>query len=213
MTRQQRMLRFVFFGSALVFVASLPLYPYRWGWAIKTIPVVSLALLASISVPGLTGKLLSVALLFSAAGDAALGLNDLHGGGYFVLGLGLFLVAQLVYVITFARGFQAQRSRVPLAVLLILYSVSLALILRPGLGDLQLPVFVYIVVITAMGVLAALRVTKGNTLALGAVAFMLSDSLIAINKFLMPIPGHRFWTIITYFFAQYMITQAFIQDT
>jgi len=212
MTGQQRVLRFAFFGFALLFVASLPFYPYPWGWVIKTIPALSLALLASISVPGLTGKLLSVALLFSAAGDAALGLNDLYGGDYFVLGLGLFLVAQLVYVITFARGFQAQRSRLPLAGLLIAYSLALALILRPGLGDLMLPVFVYIIVITAMGVLGVLRATKSTSLAVGAVAFMLSDSVIAINKFLMPIPGHRFLTIVTYFFAQYMIAQAFVQE-
>jgi len=115
-------------------------------------------------------------------------------------------------VITFARGFQAQRSRLPLAGLLIAYSLALALILRPGLGDLMLPVFVYIIVITAMGVLGVLRATKSTSLAVGAVAFMLSDSVIAINKFLMPIPGHRFLTIVTYFFAQYMIAQAFVQE-
>lgn len=115
------MLRMAFFGFATLYVALLPFCPYPGGLVIKAIPALSLATLAWISVPGLAGRLLSLALLFSAAGDAALGLNDLYGGGYFVLGLGLFLVAQAVYVVTFARGFQTRRSRIPLAVLLVLY--------------------------------------------------------------------------------------------
>jgi len=208
-----RMLRFAFLVSAIVFVCLLPVYPYPGGWVIKTIPALSLAVLALLHIPGVTGRLLSLGLLFSAAGDAALGLNDLYGGHYFVVGLALFLVAHVFYIATFARRIQVQRSRIPLAVLVVVYSSVLAVILRPGLNEMMLPVLVYIVVITLMGVLAALRAMKGNSLVYGALAFMLSDSLIAINKFLTPVPAERYLTIVTYYFAQYMIAQALVRDS
>jgi uncharacterized membrane protein YhhN len=209
----QRALRLGFFGFAVLFVALIPIYPYPGGWVIKTIPALCLSLLALADIPGLTGKLLSLGLLFSAAGDAALGFNDLYGGVYFIIGLGLFLVAQAIYAMTFARGIQVQRSRIPLAFLMIAYSCALAIILRPNLGEMLLPVFIYIVVITLMAIVAALRTMEGSSLVVGAIAFMLSDSLIAIHKFVTPIPAERFFTIITYFFAQYMITTAFMQQT
>ena len=47
---------------------------------------------------------------------------------------------------------------------------------------------------------------------LGGMAFILSDSLLAINKFRFPVPAERYVVIITYYFAQYMIAHAFLQN-
>jgi alkenylglycerophosphocholine/alkenylglycerophosphoethanolamine hydrolase len=77
---------------------------------------------------------------------------------------------------------------------------------------MALPVFVYIVVITVMGVLAVLRAMGGKQLLLGGLAFMLCDSLLAIDKFRFPVPAARYLVIITYYFAQYMIAHAFLQN-
>jgi uncharacterized membrane protein YhhN len=203
-------LHMAFLAFAALFVVLMPFYPrYPGAVVLKTLPALSLAALVLLHVSGTQGKLLFLALLFSAAGDAALGLNDVYGGMYFVIGLGLFLVAQLLYVGAFAMGFELNRSRTAIAAIVVAYSLILAWLLRPGLGEMALPVFAYIVVITTMAVLAVLR-ADGTHLAIGALVFMLSDSLIAINRFLTPVPAARFLIIVTYFFAQYMITRAFV---
>jgi uncharacterized membrane protein YhhN len=210
MTLSPRPLRAVFFVFALLFVVLLPFYPhYPGGWVVKAIPALSLAILTWRFVRGIERRWLSLALLFSAAGDAVLGWNDLYGGAYFVIGLVLFLVAQILFIAAFATSFQLQRSRIPVAALLTVYSVVLAWLLWPHLGEMALPVFVYIVVITVRAIVAALRTMKGNALLLGALAFMFSDSLLAVNKFWTPVPAASYG-IISYYVAQYMIAHAFL---
>jgi uncharacterized membrane protein YhhN len=211
MTLSPRQLRAVFLIFALLFVALLPFYPhYPGGWAVKAIPALSLAMLTWRFVPGIERRWLSLALLFSAAGDAVLGWNDLYGGPYFVIGLVLFLVAHVFFIVAFATRFALLRSRIPVAALLTGYSALLTWFLWPNLGEMALPVLVYIVVITVMAIVATLRTMRGNALVLGALAFMLSDSLLAVNRFWTPVPAASYWIITSYYFAQYMIAHAFV---
>ena len=206
-----RTLRMVFLVSAVLFVCLLPFYPrYPGGWVVKAVPALGLAVLVWRQARGLERRWLSLALLFSATADAVLGWNDLYGGPYFIIGLVLFLVAHLFYIATFVARFHAQRSRHWLAKLLVAYAAVLAWLLRPGLGEMALPVFVYVVVITVMAVLAVVRVIPDNRLLYGVLAFMASDSLLAIDKFLTPVPAASYCIIISYYFAQYMITHAFL---
>ena len=76
----QRTLRILFFVFAALFVCLLPFTPNPVRVVIKTVPALSLSLLAMLHIRGVWSKLLSLGLLLSAAGDAALGLNDLYGG-------------------------------------------------------------------------------------------------------------------------------------
>ena len=74
------------------------------------------------------------------------------------------------------------------------------------------PVNLYAVVITAMALSAWNTKSKvDNTvffsLLSGALLFMLSDSLIAINKFRVPLPAAGFWIMITYLAGQYLIVR------
>ncbi len=208
----QRTLRTVFFVTAALFVSLLPFQPNPVRVVVKTVPALSLSLLATLHVPGVRSKPLALGLLLSAGGDAALGINGLYGGPFFVIGLVLFLLAHLAYVVAFAIDFELQRSRLPAAALVMAYSLAVALLLRPGLGDMALPVYVYIAVITVMGMLAVLRTMGSTQLLIGGMAFMLSDSLLAINKFRFPVPAERYVVIITYYFAQYMIAHAFLHN-
>jgi len=43
--------------------------------------------------------------------------------------------------------------------------------------------------------------------AVGACFFMLSDSLLAINKFVMPLPLAQLWVLATYYAAQVLIVR------
>ena len=107
----------------------------------------------------------------------------------FVPGLLIFLVAQIVYIVAFVsmsrRGSWVRL--IPFAV----WGLIAFLILNPYLGDLMLPVVVYLVAIEIMMWRAAAlvgahgRVETFELAALvGALAFGLSDTLLALNHFI-----------------------------
>ena len=83
-------------------------------------------------------------------------------------------------------------------------------LLMPHLGDLEIPVSIYATVISIMLLFAfnGLLVWErpGNLLVfLGAFFFVVSDSILAVNKFYTPIPKSSFFIMITYLLAQYLI--------
>jgi uncharacterized membrane protein YhhN len=76
----------------------------------------------------------------------------------------------------------------------------------PHLGDMLIPVAAYLFIILAMGISAALGTANHFLVIAGALLFILSDSLIAINRFLTPVPLSDFLIMITYYLAQFFIT-------
>ncbi|WP_428246076.1 lysoplasmalogenase [Ferrovibrio sp.] len=151
-------------------------------------------------------KLLSLALLFSAAGDVFLALDRVR---LFVPALGSFLLAHLAYLVLFLRyrgrpALRLQLRQWVLITLLLIYAAIMLAVLTPGLGKLLLPVYGYVAAIIAMGI-AALALPGKPLVGLGAVSFILSDSLIALDKFVEPIAwaGPAIW--ITYVAAQVLI--------
>lgn len=150
-------------------------------------------------------RLLALALLCSAAGDAFLAID---GQRWFVPGLASFLITHLVYMVIFVRFTKAQRAalvgwRKFALVAIPLFAVSFAAILSPRLGGLTVPVVIYMVAIVTMAVLS-LRV-EAWIVPVGAVLFMASDSLIALGKFLWSAPWLGPATWITYAAAQLLI--------
>jgi uncharacterized membrane protein YhhN len=202
MTRSQRFLLIIATVFAIAYVATLP-WPYTGDFVIKSVPAICLAALALWVIPGLRGRLLSAALLFCAAGDAALGYED---GENLTIGLGLFLVAQVLFVVTFTRDFKVQNPRIPGAVFLIAYAVLMALILRPSLEDnMALPVYVYLTVITVMGITAAFRYPTSGLVVCGALFFIASDSMLAVAEFRGSFRASEYLVMITYYLAIFLI--------
>jgi uncharacterized membrane protein YhhN len=142
--------------------------------------------------------LVAVGLGWSWLGD--LGLMP-SGEAWFLAGLGAFLIAQLTYSIAFwpSRG-DSVLARPLLAVPYVLVLVGLLAVLWNHLGDLRLPVTVYAFVIVAMAVLAT---GVNRTVAAGAVLFVVSDALIALDSVagLVRLPAHGFWVMLTYLAA------------
>ena len=193
----------VFFCFAVLFIATLNLAPYPFGYLTKTIPILSLAVLAFADIPGRKGKLIVVGLLFSGVGDILL---ELDGVGLFVYGLGAFLIAHLFYIIAFIRKPEISRSRLPVPLAICVYGVIMGVVLFPHLGDMLIPVAVYLLIILGMGISAALGTTNHSLVVVGAALFILSDSLIAINRFLVPVPLSGLLIMTTYYIAQFLIT-------
>jgi uncharacterized membrane protein YhhN len=208
MTRSQQLLLVVAIVFAVAYVGTLALRPYPGDFLVKSIPAICLSTLALMAVPGLRGKLLSAALLFCAAGDAALGFEK---GENLTVGLGFFLVAQILFVVTFTRDFKIQKPRIPGAVLLVAYAVLMAIILTPSLEDMALPVYVYLTVITVMGITAAFRYPTSGLVVCGALFFIVSDSMLAIEEFQDPFPASEYFVMITYYLAILLIAYGFVR--
>lgn len=171
-----------------------------WMASLKILPIAVLALLARRSLGGPTRTLVLAALGFSALGDLLLALEFPH---QFVFGLGAFLLAQLIYAGNFLRAADFRRRRFWLRGAPVLAAAFLlAQLLLPAAGELALPVLVYLVAIVAMALCAAAHRGDSALLFAGAVTFMVSDTLIALNRFIAPLPLAGTGIMLTYYGAQ-----------
>ncbi|TGK01883.1 lysoplasmalogenase [Leptospira langatensis] len=149
------------------------------------------------------GIWLVIGLVFSLIGDTFLALPD----NYFVLGLGSFLIAQVSYAICFSIGNPVHLIRLfPF----LIFGAGYYSWLLPGIGAaLQIPVAVYVTAICIMGWRSTAREVSPRDRILGilgALSFILSDSLIALGQFTsVRLPLHGVWIMGTYYLAQVLI--------
>ncbi len=154
-----------------------------------------------------------LALFFCWAGDAFL-LYTGRDEKYFLLGLASFLIGHLFYVQAFTRVREKgetlfQRKKLVFA-LPVIYAAGLLILIIPSLGDMLIPVILYAVVISWMLLSAMNREGLTSSYSFGfvlsgAVLFVLSDSLIAINKFYSPLALAPVLIMSTYIIGQYLI--------
>ncbi len=164
------------------------------------------------SSTGLRGAgLLLPALAGSLAGDVFLMFP-----GYFIPGLVSFLCAHLAYIALFKRGQSWFPSRPALLIPLGFGALMYAVLWNGGLpAGLRGPVAAYVLVIALMAAQAIGRATvlqKQGALwvAIGAGFFMLSDTLLALNKFVSPLPLSQLWVLSTYYVAQVLIVRGML---
>ncbi|HOV20901.1 MAG TPA: lysoplasmalogenase family protein, partial [Ottowia sp.] len=188
----------------------------EWHWLAKPAAMVfaMVAVASRARVAGAAGQfglnrsqaLLLLALLCSLSGDAFLMLP-----GHFIAGLVSFLLAHVGYVALFRQGVPWFRHRRALLAALALGAGMYAFLWQGGLpAALRVPVAAYVLVIALMaaqawGRWAVLRDRPALWVALGACFFMLSDSLLATNRFVTPLPWAQVWVLSTYYAAQALI--------
>ncbi|WP_460219483.1 lysoplasmalogenase [Psychroserpens sp. MEBiC05023] len=153
--------------------------------------------------------LTTLALVFSLAGDSLLMFVN-KSPNYFLFGLVAFLIAHIMYVLVFLKHRSKNTNPIGFIIFLLLYAAGLFYFLKNGLQDMLIPVVVYMVVILSMATTAFLR--KGNVTTwsymlvfLGAILFMISDSILALNKFYKPLAYSGISIMTTYALAQYFI--------
>lgn len=167
------------------------------------------------SLDARTNLLMILALNFSLAGDILLMFVDVDPN-MFIAGLVAFLLAHIMYVFVFKKK-KHNKPSIPLLALLLAYSLAILLLLKDGLGDLTIPVIIYMIVILAMIVFASLRKGSVNNVSyglvlLGAIFFIISDSILAINKFYEPVIYSHFLIMGTYALAQYLIVMGMLKQ-
>lgn len=164
------------------------------------------------------------ALFFSMLGDIFLMFRREN---LFIFGLGSFLIAHLAYIISFLPRIKEAKLAWSEKAIYALPFVAFVLLflnfLYPFLDAIEerkalfFPVSIYAVVISLMGYSAFLRrksVSIGSfwMVLLGAFLFIISDSSIAINKFVAPLAFPGLVIMSTYGVAQYLITWGVLKD-
>jgi uncharacterized membrane protein YhhN len=176
-------------------------------------PLLMMAFYAAVRRISLVGKLVLGAAFLSWMGDVLL-MFEGHNEIFFIAGLICFLTAHLFYIRYFQKLESLKssffRKRPLMLIFIAAYTVELLYLLWPGLGPMKVPVIVYAIVISLM--LAAAFWLYGklpNSISLffisGAVLFIASDSMLAINKFKNEFANAGLLIMVTYAAAQFCI--------
>lgn len=150
-----------------------------------------------------------LALLFSLLGDVLLIFVE-ESPNYFTSGLVAFLFAHLLYILVFLKHRNNSKKPFGFIIMMLMYAIGLFYFLRDGLGEMLVPVLIYMTVILTMSITAFLREgrvikTSYHLVFLGAIFFIVSDSILAVNKFYEALPFANVLIMLTYALAQYFI--------
>jgi uncharacterized membrane protein YhhN len=155
---------------------------------------------------------LLTAMLFALLGDI---LIMFESDFFFQLGLSCFLIMQLLYIKCFNRyttTLSSQKKRI----LILLYIMASAFIIVafPKLGNMLIPVVLYCIALMSMATFALMRKSSHTLgpLAIGALLFVISDFLLAIDKFVQAMAILPALVIITYAAAQFLIVNEIVAE-
>ncbi|RYG18372.1 MAG: lysoplasmalogenase [Chitinophagaceae bacterium] len=159
-------------------------------------------------------------LLFGLAGDVFLMFDDIYPP-FFIYGLVAFLIGHLLYMSAFYldykvnKGVYKKHSKNAI-IAYGFFSILFCAGLWNYLGDMKIPVILYAIVISLMGVMAVNRFGRVNSLSFkctfyGSILFVLSDSVLAIHRFVDEFKLSGMIVMASYMAAQYLITMGNIE--
>ncbi|MCI0158637.1 lysoplasmalogenase [Leifsonia shinshuensis] len=164
-------------------------------------PALLLALLLSLpSRRGETVVLASLGILFGWLGD--LSLMDLGPG--FVVGLAFFLLGHVAYIVLFVRRMRSRRLPRWWSAAYVPWFAGLLAVLAPHAGALLVPLALYGLALAVLGITGS---ACSPWIASGAALFVVSDSLLGLDRFLpgFALPQVDLAIMLTYIAAQGLI--------
>jgi uncharacterized membrane protein YhhN len=157
-------------------------------------------------------KIIIMALIFSWLGDLVL-MFESFSKNFFLIGLLSFLFAHLNYIRFFSIVRMGEKINMTpgLVLLVVVYYSGLIYLLFNDLHEMKIPVMVYGIVISIMFLLALHMLfvrnkEAGKLMMLGALLFVASDSILAVNKFYSSFEFAGIAIMLTYGIAQLLIT-------
>jgi uncharacterized membrane protein YhhN len=186
---------------------------------IKCLPIVSLIIFVILHGLSLSeyysySRKVLLGLIFSGFGDAFLVWQN---SGYLIHGLLMFAIAQMLY----ASAFGLRPLKLWLGAIVMAFGVVVYASVFPGLkGAMVVLAGVYITLICFMAWRAAARVQIFNDLwtwtklcaCAGALCFLISDTVIAVNMFVFPMRYSHLIIMTTYYAAQLGITLSVVDS-
>ncbi len=157
-----------------------------------------------------------LALIFSFFGDVFLLYS---GQTLFIMGLVSFLITHFIFISIVLRRIQKTSFLKIISSVIPFSLIFLILIfgLKDALNEMLIPVIIYGLTISTFGTVSLIdfqnRKTKKSFLMLvGAIVFMISDSVLAINKFYNATHLFEIIIMITYIIAQYLIYRSMVLE-
>jgi uncharacterized membrane protein YhhN len=173
--------------------------------------IILIAILSSIpaSAPPAYKWLITGGLILCLSGDIFLMLPS----RFFLAGLGSFLAGHWFYTAAFSLDVGITFAWWLL--ILLIYGGFMYRLLQPHLGKMRRPVIVYIIFIllmawAALGRWSALNTTGALLSAAGAILFVISDSVLALDRFRQKFKAARIIVLSTYWAAQWLIAYSVI---
>ncbi|MEP6901912.1 MAG: lysoplasmalogenase [Actinomycetota bacterium] len=160
------------------------------------------------------------ALIFSWFGDVLLLLDKVYKT-FFIYGLMAFLAAHIFYIFYFWKIRKLNNVAIlPNALIFVgiaAYILALFTYVAPNVQNLLVPVAVYAFIISVMftASLTAFDLSKqtfGKICVAGTFLFLVSDSILAINRFVAPFPLAPVLIMLTYAGAQLLITEGSLRN-
>lgn len=178
-------------------------------WQTISKPLIIPALMACYMAASKSRSILYlIALFFSFVGDVLL----MDKNNLFIYGIASFLLTQLLYVLIISKKLRKTDGRTLLTGMIpfLIFFLTLMSVLKPGLGEFLIPVVVYGLAISVFGVASFLNYLQHKDkpaihLLTGALLFIASDSMIALNKFYAEKSFYGPAIMITYILAQFLI--------
>lgn len=147
-------------------------------------------------------KLFLAGLILSFFGDLFL----LFKWG-FLPGLGSFLLAHVFYIISFRKKLQKSIWKF-WPIILGVYATILLAFLFPYLKEMKIPVTIYAIVIATM-MYNAIK-THNKNLIIGALLFLISDTLLSVYLFMQPLIILNLLVMATYLGAQWFLVKGML---
>ncbi len=160
------------------------------------------------------------ALVFSWFGDVLL-LLDKQFKTLFIFGLIAFLVAHIFYIFYFWTIRKINNiANLPNALIFVgiaAYTLALFGFVAPNVNDLIVPVAIYALVISVMFAASLIAFdfklhAFGKICLAGTFLFLISDSILAINRFVAPFTLAPVLIMLTYAIAQLLITEGSLRN-
>jgi uncharacterized membrane protein YhhN len=151
---------------------------------LSTIIIIVFTVFQNPEISELYKYLIITGFIFSLAGDIFIMLpND-----KFIQGIGSFFIAHIIFIIAFANDVGLSFNWLWLIPLLVYAGIFLKFIF-PKTGELKIPVIVYTIVIIvflwqAIGRCCITNNNSGTYALIGAILFVVSDSILAYTRFL-----------------------------
>lgn len=191
--------------ASLYFITTFKI-KLKYNWFYKSLSIISLGIFCFNKIDIKQIEFIYLSIFLASFGDFWLGYNDKK---YFLHGLTAFLFAHILSSIFFILHFKnenlSNNKIISIIIILFLFSLLLFKYIAKYLKNYKIPVILYIIILLIMAYSAILSQFNTIILVIGILSFIISDSILAVQKF-----KHNFKLADQFIWVSYYLAQLLI---